>query len=540
MVDLNRQSLDRVVPDIAFGRLAGHVRGRRLADDHRQVRPPPRGPVRARRAATTCGAASTRCRTRSTSACCAPTPAELRERLPGPRRASSKRSSRELDDDELRAGLPRPRRPRPRRADRRLPARCEHDRPTVIFAYTIKGWSLPIEGHPENHSALLTVEQLRSSPSALGADADDPWAAFDAGSPEGELCAAAADGARARGAGAARAPPAVPAGARAQAPRQGVDPAGVRPLLRRPRARGARGGRARGDGEPRRGQLDQPRRLDQQVRDLVGRRAARLVRRRPADARPLARDRPAGGTSSSASPRPTWSACSASSAPPGAATASRCCRSARSTTRSSAARSSRGRSASTRAGSRSWSARRRGVSLAPEGGAHQSIVTPVDRDRPAGLHRLGAGLRPGPRVDAAARAVAARASRTASPPTSGCPPGRSTRRSTPATTLDERRRLVLAGRLPAAARRRGGRAVTLVGHGRGDARGARGRRRRSATTSTCSASPAPTCSSAPSAPAPASASTERRSSTSCFPADRAAPIVTVLDGDPNALAFLAR
>ena len=36
----------------------------------------------------------------------------------------------------------------------------QHDRPTVIFAYTIKGWSLPIEGHPENHSALLTNEQF--------------------------------------------------------------------------------------------------------------------------------------------------------------------------------------------------------------------------------------------------------------------------------------------------------------------------------------------------------------------------------------------
>ena len=31
VVDLNRQSLDRVVPDIAAGRLVGHVRGGRLA-----------------------------------------------------------------------------------------------------------------------------------------------------------------------------------------------------------------------------------------------------------------------------------------------------------------------------------------------------------------------------------------------------------------------------------------------------------------------------------------------------------------------------
>ena len=33
------------------------------------------------------------------------------------------------------------------------------DRPSVVFAYTIKGWTLPTEGHPANHSALLTDAQ---------------------------------------------------------------------------------------------------------------------------------------------------------------------------------------------------------------------------------------------------------------------------------------------------------------------------------------------------------------------------------------------
>ena len=33
-------------------------------------------------------------------------------------------------------------------------------RPTVIFAYTVKGYGLAIEGHPQNHSALLTEAQL--------------------------------------------------------------------------------------------------------------------------------------------------------------------------------------------------------------------------------------------------------------------------------------------------------------------------------------------------------------------------------------------
>ena len=39
-------------------------------------------------------------------------------------------------------------------------ARAERDRPTVIFAYTIKGYGLPIAGRPQNHSALLSPDQI--------------------------------------------------------------------------------------------------------------------------------------------------------------------------------------------------------------------------------------------------------------------------------------------------------------------------------------------------------------------------------------------
>ena len=51
-----------------------------------------------------------------------------------------------------------------------------HDQPCVIFAYTIKAWRLPTQGHPANHSALLSTEQWRELAGELGADADDPWA----------------------------------------------------------------------------------------------------------------------------------------------------------------------------------------------------------------------------------------------------------------------------------------------------------------------------------------------------------------------------
>jgi hypothetical protein len=67
------------------------------------------------------------------------------------------------------------------------------DRPTVVFAYTIKGWRLPIEGHPGNHSALLTKRQWEQLATDLGADASDPWAGFASGSDEARLCGEAAD-----------------------------------------------------------------------------------------------------------------------------------------------------------------------------------------------------------------------------------------------------------------------------------------------------------------------------------------------------------
>ena len=36
------------------------------------------------------------------------------------------------------------------------------DRPSVVFAYTVKGWGLPTAGNPRNHSALLTGEQIET------------------------------------------------------------------------------------------------------------------------------------------------------------------------------------------------------------------------------------------------------------------------------------------------------------------------------------------------------------------------------------------
>jgi pyruvate dehydrogenase E1 component len=59
-------------------------------------------------------------------------------------------------------------------------------RPAVIFAHTIKGWGLPFAGDPMNHSALLSGEQVEALRGALGVAAGEEWAAFPPGSPEAE------------------------------------------------------------------------------------------------------------------------------------------------------------------------------------------------------------------------------------------------------------------------------------------------------------------------------------------------------------------
>ena len=66
---------------------------------------------------------------------------------------------------------------------------CSSD---LIFAFTVKGWGLPIAGHPMNHSALLSTEQVGELRAVL-ADPDDEWAGFAPDSPEGRLCAASAE-----------------------------------------------------------------------------------------------------------------------------------------------------------------------------------------------------------------------------------------------------------------------------------------------------------------------------------------------------------
>ena len=191
VVDLNRQSLDRVVPDIAAGRLVGmfeaagwHTEtvkyGRRLRALFERD-----GGEALRARIDAMGNEEYQRLLRADDE-------QLRERLPGGEQAIARliadldprqllATFRDLGGHDLEALLA---------AYRATDA--VRDRPSVIFAYTIKGWSLPTEGHPSNHSALLTDEQFVDLAEQLGTDPREPWRAFDPESPEGRLCAAAA------------------------------------------------------------------------------------------------------------------------------------------------------------------------------------------------------------------------------------------------------------------------------------------------------------------------------------------------------------
>ena len=56
--------------------------------------------------------------------------------------------------------------------------------PIVIFAYTIKGWNLPLAGNPANHARLLKPEEIEGVRQRLGVVAGEEFAAFPPDSEE--------------------------------------------------------------------------------------------------------------------------------------------------------------------------------------------------------------------------------------------------------------------------------------------------------------------------------------------------------------------
>jgi pyruvate dehydrogenase E1 component len=187
VVDLNRQSLDRVVPDIQTTRLQGMFAaagwevltlkwGRRIEAIFER----PGGAEFRRRLEQMSNeeyqrmlrAESGELRTRLVSA---DPSASLRELVGSLSDDDLAEVIRDLGGHDL--GL---------LAD--TFSSVDRTRPTVVFAYTIKGRGLPTEGHPNNHSALLTEDQMRQLAQDCGGSVEEPWRTFDPGDPAAELC----------------------------------------------------------------------------------------------------------------------------------------------------------------------------------------------------------------------------------------------------------------------------------------------------------------------------------------------------------------
>jgi len=54
----------------------------------------------------------------------------------------------------------------------------DHDRPTCFLAYTIKGWGTPIAGHKDNHGGLMTKAQMAEWQQHMGVPAGAEWEPF--------------------------------------------------------------------------------------------------------------------------------------------------------------------------------------------------------------------------------------------------------------------------------------------------------------------------------------------------------------------------
>ena len=52
------------------------------------------------------------------------------------------------------------------------------DRPHCFIAYTVKGWGLPLAGHKDNHAGLMTPEQMAAFRAEMGIREGDEWAPF--------------------------------------------------------------------------------------------------------------------------------------------------------------------------------------------------------------------------------------------------------------------------------------------------------------------------------------------------------------------------
>jgi pyruvate dehydrogenase E1 component len=55
---------------------------------------------------------------------------------------------------------------------------ADDERPTLFIAYTIKGYGLPFAGHKDNHAGLMNPPQVEAFRASLGIEPGDEWAPF--------------------------------------------------------------------------------------------------------------------------------------------------------------------------------------------------------------------------------------------------------------------------------------------------------------------------------------------------------------------------
>ncbi|MDA1257417.1 MAG: pyruvate dehydrogenase, partial [Chloroflexi bacterium] len=194
IVDLNRQSLDRIVPGIRVARFMEMFRVNgwkvvvaKYGDELTELMELPGGDALRKRI-------DDMLNPEYQGMLVAPA-SEVRTRLLDTTRdlrGDIERCVSDFDDEELHrriAGLGG--------HDVGTLARCYEeastaDGPSVVFAYTVKGWGLPIAALPSNHSALVTQAQFEELADHFGVSPDYPWEGFPEGSDEAIYLANAA------------------------------------------------------------------------------------------------------------------------------------------------------------------------------------------------------------------------------------------------------------------------------------------------------------------------------------------------------------
>ncbi|MGB0499222.1 MAG: 1-deoxy-D-xylulose-5-phosphate synthase N-terminal domain-containing protein [Rubricella sp.] len=63
----------------------------------------------------------------------------------------------------------------------------DHDRPTCFLAYTIKGWGTPLAGHKDNHAGLMTKAQMEGFRATMGVTEGAEWDRFSTVTDPGPL-----------------------------------------------------------------------------------------------------------------------------------------------------------------------------------------------------------------------------------------------------------------------------------------------------------------------------------------------------------------